>query len=64
MRNRTLQRRARKGSDECISYYNYERYYDPTAGAALNNVMREERLKARKNRNTHRDSRAEGMVFA
>ena len=64
MRNRTLQRQARKGNDEYISYYNHERYYDPTAGAALNNIMREERLKARRNGKKRGDSRTEGMVFA
>lgn len=38
-------------------YYNAERYPDPTAGRALANIAREERLAARKKRQEKRKLR-------
>ena len=51
MRNREKQREPRrkygKRTERMVSYYNHERYADPTAFMAINNVVRESRGKSR-----------------
>ena len=42
MKNRNRQRENRRNKN-WVGYYNHERYADPTAYQALNNIIREEK---------------------